>query len=144
LALSRARVSLLPVGAAAVIAATALSLRLLPPIGARPRPLALVRLAARFLRQSVLAGVDVAWRSLDPRLPLRPGFVRYPVQLPPGPARNTFCTLTSLLPGTVPTGPDASGALLVHCLDVGQPVVEQLALEEALLTDAMGLGPGDA
>jgi len=144
LALSRARVSDLPAGAVAVIAATWISLHLQPPGGARPRPLALARLAVRFLRQSVVAGVDVAWRALHPRLPLRPGVVSDPVRLPPGSARSTFCTLTSLLPGTVPVGSDGSGALLVHCLDVGQPVVEQLAVEEALLTEAMGWGRGDA
>jgi multicomponent Na+:H+ antiporter subunit E len=37
----------------------------------------------------------------------------------------------SLLPGTVPTG-SAEGGLLIHCLDVGQPVAAQLAEEEAL------------
>jgi multicomponent Na+:H+ antiporter subunit E len=85
----------------------------------------------RFLCQSVVAGVDVARRALDPRLPLNPGFVLYAVRLPPGPRRNTFTALMSLLPGTVPTG-SAEGGLLIHCLDVGQPVAAQLAEEEAL------------
>jgi multicomponent Na+:H+ antiporter subunit E len=44
----------------------------------------------------------------------------------------------SLLPGTVPTGSDKSGAILIHCLDVKQPVVAQLAADEALLVRAMG------
>lgn len=56
----------------------------------------------RFLLQSVVAGTDAAWRALHPRLPLRPGFVTYPVQLAPGATRNTFCTLSSLLPGPFP------------------------------------------
>jgi multicomponent Na+:H+ antiporter subunit E len=81
--------------------------------------------------------VDVARRALDPRLPLRPGFVAYPVRFAPGPTRNAFTTLTSLLPGTVPTGDDG-GQLVYHCLDVDQPVVSQLAAEEAALSRALG------
>jgi multicomponent Na+:H+ antiporter subunit E len=84
----------------------------------------------RFLRQSVVAGIDVARRALDPRLPLHPGFVVYPVGLPRGPARNMFTTLMSLLPGTVPTGSDETGELLIHCLDTEQPVAAQLTMEE--------------
>ena len=61
-------------------------------------------IAVRFLGQSVVAGVDVARRALDPRLPLPPGLCDLSVGLPPGPARNMFTTLMSLLPGTVPTG----------------------------------------
>ena len=91
----------------------------------------------RFLYQSVVAGLDVARRALDPRLPLRPGFVTYPVGFPPGTARNAFTTLTSLLPGTVPAG-EEGGAVLYHCLDVDQPVVSQLAAEEAALSRALG------
>jgi multicomponent Na+:H+ antiporter subunit E len=119
-------------GAVAASAATWTSLHLFPPGTSRVRPIALARLALRFLGQSVVAGVDVAWRALDPRLPLYPGFVVYPVGLPPGPARNMFTTLMSLLPGTVPTGSDEKGGLLIHCLDVEQPVVVQLATEEAV------------
>jgi multicomponent Na+:H+ antiporter subunit E len=68
----------LAVGTVAALAATWASLRLLPPGLSRVRPAALARLALRFLRQSVVAGVDVARRALDPRLPLHPGFVVYP------------------------------------------------------------------
>jgi multicomponent Na+:H+ antiporter subunit E len=120
----------LAAGAVAALAATWASLRLLPPGPSRVRPAALARLALRFLRQSVVAGVDVARRALDPRLPLHPGFAVYAVGLPPGPARNMFTALMSLLPGTVPTGSDEKGELLIHCLDAEQPVVAQLTMEE--------------
>ena len=125
-------------GAAAVLAATWASLRLLPPGTSRVRPVALAELSFRFLRQSVVAGADIARRALDPRLPIHPGLVVYPVGLSLGPARNICTTLMSLLPGTVPTGSDKSGSLLIHCLDVKQPVVAQLAADEALLVRAMG------
>jgi multicomponent Na+:H+ antiporter subunit E len=118
-------------GAVAVLAASWASLHLLRPGTSRVRPVALARLVLHFLRQSVVAGVDVARRALDPRLPLNPGFVLYPVRVPPGPGRNMFTALMSLLPGTVPTG-SANGGLVIHCLDVGQPVAAQLAEEEAL------------
>jgi multicomponent Na+:H+ antiporter subunit E len=126
----------LPVGALAAVIATWVSLRLLPPGASGGSPVALVRLALRFVWQSIVAGADVAWRALDPRLPLRPGFVAYPVRFPPGTARNAFTALTSLLPGTVPAGDDG-GQLLYHCLDVDQPVVSQLAEEEAALARAL-------
>ena len=130
-------------GAVAALAATWASLRLLPPDSSRVRPAALAWLALRFIRQSVVAGIDVARRALDPRLPLHPGFVVYPVGLPRGPARNMFTTLMSLLPGTVPTGSDKTGGLLIHCLDVEQPVAAQLASEERLFVRAMGGVRGD-
>ncbi|MGA9081741.1 MAG: Na+/H+ antiporter subunit E [Pseudolabrys sp.] len=133
----------LVVGVLAAMIAAWVSLRLLPPGTIRLRPIALAKLLLRFLYQSIAAGVDVAWRALDPRLPLRPGYVIYPSRLPPGTMRNAFCTMTSLLPGTLPSGSDESGGLIVHCLDETQPVIEQLEVEEALLIKALGGADGD-
>ena len=130
----------LVVGAVTAAAAAWLSLRLLPPPPRRFRLRALPGLAVRFLSQSVLAGIDVARRALAPKLPLRPGWVSYPVRFPRGPLRNTFAALTSLLPGTVPAGEDEN-ALLYHCLDVDQPVAEQLRDEEDVLTRALTGAP---
>ena len=126
------------VGVAAAILATWASCRLLPPGRGRIRPTALVRLVLRFPLQSIVAGVDVAWRALDPRLPLQPGFVAYQSRLPVGPERNAFCAITGLLPGTLPSGSNENGDLIIHCLDVRQPVVEQLAAEEARLRQVLG------
>jgi multicomponent Na+:H+ antiporter subunit E len=123
------------VGALAAAIAACASVRLLPPGEWTFRPVALLRLTLRFLRQSVVAGADVARRALDPRLPLRPGFVTYPTRFPPGTARNVFTSLTSLLPGTVPTG-EQDGHLVYHCLDLDQPVVSDLAAEEEALSRA--------
>ena len=130
-------------GAVASLAATWASLRLLPPGRSHVQPIAVAQLALRFLRQSLIAGVDVARRALDPRLPLHPGFVLYPVGLPPSPARNMFTTLISLLPGTVPTGSDGRGGLLIHCLDVEQPITAQLAAEEAVFAQVIGAARSD-
>jgi multicomponent Na+:H+ antiporter subunit E len=133
----------LVVGALAAMAAAWASLRLLPPGQWGLHSVALARLVLRFPRQSIVAGIDVAWRALDPRLPLRPGIVIYHSRLPSGPAQNAFCTLTSLLPGTLPCGSDGGGGLMIHCLDVAQPVIEQLAAEEALFLEVIGGIRGD-
>ncbi len=93
-----------------------------------------------FVGQSALAGADVASRALDPRLRLRPGLVPCSVRVRPGPARNAFCAFTSLLPGTLPAGFDASGRLLIHSLDVGEPVAAELEAEETRLERAFGGG----
>ena len=130
-------------GAVASCAATWASLRLLPPGSSGLRIPACARLVLRFLRQSVVAGVDVARRALDPRLPIQPGFVSYQAGIQPGPARHMFTTLMSLLPGTVPVGSAETGGLLIHCLDVGQPVAAQLAEEEALLARVIDEVPGN-
>jgi multicomponent Na+:H+ antiporter subunit E len=128
-------------GLLAAVFATWVSLRLLPPGTDQLRPLSLAALMVRFLWQSVVAGWDVAWRAFDPRLPIKPGFVRYPVRLPPGIGRNSFASLTSLLPGTVPVDEDEQ-TLLYHCLDVDQPVVAQLTDEEAAFTRVFGKNSG--
>jgi multicomponent Na+:H+ antiporter subunit E len=128
----------LPAGLVAAVAATWTSLRLLPPSSGRLRYAALARLALRFGQESIMGGVDVARRALHPQLPLRPGFVVYPVCLPSGMARNTFGAMTSAMPGTLPAGIDDSGALLYHCLNVEQPVAAQLTIDEGLLLQALG------
>ena len=50
----------------------------------------------------------------------------------PGRLRNTFATIASLLPGTLPCG-ENEREILFHCLDVDQPILEQLADEERAL-----------
>ena len=77
--------------------------------------------------------------ELAPRLPLRPGFVTCPLAFPPGFARNTFATITSLLPGSV-AADEAEGVLVYHCLDTEASVVEQLWKEERLLARALVVG----
>ena len=123
------------VGLIAAAAATWTSLRLLPPQPGRVRLTAVLSLIPHFLWKSVVASVDVARRALDPRLPLRPGFIAYRVGFAPGPACNVFAAITSLMPGTVPCA-DEEGTLIYHCLDVGQPVMEELADEERRLAQA--------
>jgi multicomponent Na+:H+ antiporter subunit E len=97
----------LAVGVVTAAVATWVSLRLLPPETHRVRLAAVPALALRFVWQSLVAGVDVARRAFAPRLP-----------------------------GTVPVRDDERG-LEYHCLDVGQPVTEQLAAEEDAVARAL-------
>jgi multicomponent Na+:H+ antiporter subunit E len=128
----------LPIGLIAAAAATWTSLRLLPKVKVQLRRLSLATFTLHFLRQSASSGVEVAWRAFDPRLPINPGFVVYPCRLRSAGSRSAFCALSSLLPGTLPTGSNEEGALVVHCLDVDQPVAANLAAEEALFSRAIG------
>jgi len=64
--------------------------------------------------------------------------VTYRLQLPEGGARCAFQAMSSLLPGSLPTGMDTEGALVVHCLDSREPVAANLAAEEALFMRATG------
>ncbi|MBP7917131.1 MAG: Na+/H+ antiporter subunit E [Arenimonas sp.] len=126
-------------GLLTTVAATWVSLHLFKPESGRFRYGKLLALFPHFIWVSVLAGFDVARRAFDPRLPLQPGFVRCPLDFPPGLARNTFATFTSLMPGTVPIG-ETDEDLIYHCLDTSQPVVEQLWREERLLATAVDIG----
>lgn len=124
----------LPIGIGTACLAAAASLRLMPPTQARLRVVPMLRYAVNFAWQSVRSGLQVAGLAFRPSLPLRPGFVRCQMRLPVGERRYAFCAVASLLPGTLPTGFDEAGALLVHGLDVEQPIAAELAAEEALFS----------
>ncbi len=126
----------LALGVASTALATWTSLRLLDPGSGHLRFGALIALAPHFVWQSVLAGLDVARRAFDPRMPLAPGFVECPVDFPPGLTRNTFTAITSLLPGSVPCG-ESQDKVVYHCLDIRLPNVEQLKREERLFARAL-------
>ena len=131
LAISGWKASALAVGLIATAVATWASLVLMPPTTTRLRPGAVAVLALHFLRGSVIAGFDVARRALRPDLDLNPGFIAAPLRLPQGDACNAFCALASLAPGSLPVAVD-DDALLIHCLDVAQPVARDLAAQETL------------
>ena len=124
-------------GAVVVPAACWLSFRLLPPV----RPLRLLRVVAMapgFLRLSLLGGIDVARRALDPRLPLNPGWVPVEVDLPDG-GKVLLGGEMSLMPGTLVAGSDGR-RLLIHVLDRDQAVEGTARAEAARLGRAFGQG----
>ncbi len=130
----------LPVALAAAAAASWVSLRLLPASTAPVRPAAAFAFGLDFLRLALRSGLDVARRALSPNMDLQPGFVAAPLRLEPGVARDAFLALASLLPGTLPTGVEEAEPqrLILHGLDVRQPVAEELVAEEALFMRTIG------
>lgn len=124
------------VGALAAAAAGWVSLKLLPPAGARGSPFAALRLAWRVVTQSLVAGIDIAHRAFDPRLPLQPAMLTYPLSLQAGAMRDGFTALSSLAPGALPAGIAADGGIAVHALDDRLPILTDLAISEALFVRA--------
>ncbi|KFC70078.1 hypothetical protein FG93_03093 [Bosea sp. LC85] len=120
----------LPIGLVAAAAATWTSTALWPDSG-KLSASGLVRFLIRFVPQSAVAGVDVARRAFAPQPALSPGFVTYRTSLPAGMARSASCAVMSLQPGKLPVAADADGTLHIHCLDLREPVAEQIAADEA-------------
>ena len=138
LVLTNAAAADLVPGLLTAVAASWVSLRLMPAPQATLHAVSMAKFLLHFLHQSIVAGTEVALRALHPRLPLHPGFVIYRPRLPPGTRRNVFCAITSLMPGTLPCGSADGNGLTIHCLDVTQPVIEQLSAEEALCIRTLG------
>ncbi|MDR6831043.1 multicomponent Na+:H+ antiporter subunit E [Bosea sp. BE271] len=119
----------LPVGIAASAAGVWASTALWPP-GGRLSLGGLIRFLLRFLPQSVVAGVDVARRASARDPDLRPGFATCRSIVPDGVARDSACAVMSLQPGKLPVSVAADGMLLIHCLDLREPIAEQVAADE--------------
>jgi multicomponent Na+:H+ antiporter subunit E len=129
--------SSVPVGLLAA-ALGALASREIAPEPLRLAPRALVGYVLRFLRQSTLAGFDIARRVFDPRLPLKPGLVSYRCRLTGETACSLFATVMTMVPGTLPVAASADGRMTIHCLDTEQPVTAALAADEARMTEVLG------
>lgn len=126
----------LAVGCAAAALAAWASHGLMPPGALRPALLPALRLGARVLIQSVVAGVDVAARAMRANMNLRPGILRYRGQLPDAVHRQAFGTVMSVCPGTLPIGGDGHGTQFVHCVDIGQNSPEAMLEEEQVFRRA--------
>lgn len=113
-------------GLIAVVLATAASLVFSPPAKTRVAVVEAARYAAAFVHRSLLAGIDVARRALDPRLPIDPAWRHYTLRLPPGPARIVLLGTVTLLPGTL-SAEIEDGELWVHVLDASLPVDREFA-----------------
>ena len=140
LAVAGRKPSDLPVGVAVAAAAAWASLILAPPSWGRPNFPATASFLLEFLRLSLTSGLDVARRALRASPDLRPGLVEARLKLQPGLARNAFCAIASLLPGTLLTGvdPEDDQKIFVHELDVRQPIAAELGAEEASFMRTLG------
>lgn len=108
------------------------------PVSRGIRVLGLLRFAGFFVTQSLLAGVDVASRSLSLRI--EPALIEYRPALPPGRGLGLFIGVISLLPGTLSVNWDAP-ILRVHVLDAGQDSRTALARVEQRVADLFGADP---
>lgn len=104
--------SLAGVGIAVIV-----SLRLLPPGVWSWKVGPLLGFLPFFLWQSLLGGLDVAYRALHPRITVQPEVIRHHFQLRQEHSRVFFLWVVSLLPGTA--GVDLHGDVAsVHVLDM--------------------------
>lgn len=125
------------VGVPTVLAAALLA-RPAPDAAWHLSPLGALRFAAFFLRESLRGGLDVAGRISTRPLRIAPGLLRHRWRLPDGPARALFALCTSLLPGTLVANVGEQ-ELLIHALDVGAPVGDELAALEQRIADLFSL-----
>lgn len=121
------------------VAAAAVSLWLTPPARFRLRLLRFPAFAGFFLWQSLLAGWDVARRTLAPGLPLHPEILRYGVVLPPGAPTWWLMLTISLLPGTLSVRLHPGQDLEVHCLDTEMEIVGSLRQTETWIARLYGI-----
>ena len=117
------------VGLPAILTAIFIDYRLSPPKGNRWSLGGFLVYALYFLKLSITGGIDVAWRTYHPRLPLNPAMVEYPLRLTSLSARNLFVCTVSLLPGTL-SAELGDNILFVHVLDVGRPFKQELKIIE--------------
>lgn len=117
------------VGLPAILSAIFIDYRLSPPKGNLWSLGGFLVYAFYFLKLSITGGIDVAWRTYHPRLPLNPAIVEYPLRLTSLSARNLFVCTVSLLPGTL-SAELGDNILFVHVLDVGRPFKQELKIIE--------------
>jgi multicomponent Na+:H+ antiporter subunit E len=91
-----------------------------------------------FICRSFVGGIDVARRALQRSLPLYPTLLEYPWHLPPGPVRIFFANTTNLLPGTL-SAELHDDRLVLHVLDMHQPIAEELHALESRVAALFGL-----
>jgi multicomponent Na+:H+ antiporter subunit E len=128
-------------GSLVVIPVALATWRLRNPFPWRWRPWGLVRFFPFFVRQSLIGGIDVARRAMDPRLPLDPMMLDYPLRLPEGPAQVFLAGTVSLLPGTCSVALEKS-SLRIHVLDGSLPVRQVLDRVEERVARLFGLEIG--
>ncbi|SFX59995.1 Na+/H+ antiporter subunit E [Marinospirillum alkaliphilum] len=129
-------------GAPAVLLAVWLSHHLHPQPGRRLSLVGLLAFWWFFTRQSLLAGLDVARRTLSPELPIQPGAISVPLYLPSGAPRWLLAMTLSLLPGTLSVRFEKD-RLLLHCLDMTQPVEHDVFVAQRQIAAVFGLPVAD-
>lgn len=82
-----------------------------------------IELLTVFVIELIRANVRVAYLTLHPRLPVRPGFFEVPLQVRSDAAIAIFATMITMTPGTVSVDVSADRQVLyVHALEMDDPV----------------------
>ncbi len=132
LLLTEARTDSWIIGIPVVVAAALASTQWSRGPGWRWRPSVLLSLVPRFIWYSIVGGIDVAWRSCHPRLPIAPQIIAYRSHLPEGTALVFLINIINLLPGSVVA--DIRGdTLTLHVLDGRQSITQQLLTLEVII-----------
>ena len=84
----------------------------------------LVSFILYFVHQSLVGGLDVAWRALRPTISLEPGLHEYEVKLTSASTRIFMAHVVSLLPGTLSADLRES-TLTVHALSGSAEIVQR-------------------
>ena len=109
------------------------SLKLFPASATGLRVLPFLALALHFMGSSIVAALEVAKYAFRRQPRLHPGFVTYDCGIPAGTKRDLYLSMVSLMPGSLPVDVDENGRVIIHCLDINQPIAKQMADDEARL-----------
>jgi multicomponent Na+:H+ antiporter subunit E len=112
---------------------TWLSVNLFPPSATRIRVLPSLAMALHFMRSSIVAALEVAKYAFRRQPGLHLGFVTYECGIPAGTKRDLYLSMVSLMPGSLVVDVEENGRVIMHCLDINQPIAEQMADNEARL-----------
>lgn len=109
-----------PVGVLAALIGSALAAWLADSEPFFWNPLRLIEFGGFFVLESFRGGIDVAWRSLHPRMPVSPRVFAYKIRIPEGQPSTLLISTISLLPGTLSAELQGDEhVLIVHALAEG-------------------------
>jgi len=103
---------------------------------------------AAFLKELLVANVEVAYRVLAPGMPIEPDVIVFPLRVRSDPAITTIANSITLTPGTLTMEHDEeTNALFVHAIDCSDPEAVAAPIrrweEYALAIFDEELKPGD-
>lgn len=132
------------VGAPIVLVATLISMVLVSPFSCSV--IHSVHFVPFFIWNSLRGGANVAWCALNPKIPIAPGLIDFPLRLPPGISRVFMANTVSLLPGTLSVNL-GKNHLKVHVLDTRKNVLSELMTLEKIVAKMFNIslhdGKGD-
>lgn len=104
----------------------------------RIRAVALPGFIIWFLWNSLKGGIDVTWRVLHPKLPIKPGFIRYELTLTKKGPRVFLINCLSLQPGSLSVDIQEN-TLILHALDVEANILKEANAAERQVARLFGI-----